>query len=46
MSEVEARLIYGNPFRVERDGICRRLIWRSPDHAARVCMNRVSSVLY
>jgi len=46
MSEVEARLIYGNPFRVDLDGTCRRLIWRSPGHAAGVCMNRVPSALY
>lgn len=26
MSKAEARLVYGNPFRVERNGICRRLM--------------------
>ncbi|SOC54011.1 hypothetical protein SAMN05421509_10361 [Chromohalobacter canadensis] len=46
MSEVEARLVYGNPFRVDLDVTCRRLIWRRPDHAAGVCMSRVSSAPY
>lgn len=45
ISYAEARLVYGNPLRVERDGICRRLIWRNTDHAARVCISRVTSVL-
>ncbi|WP_162500803.1 DUF4124 domain-containing protein [Modicisalibacter coralii] len=46
MSEAEARLVYGVPFHVDRDGICRRLVWRNPDHAARICLNQVSKVLY
>lgn len=35
MSEAAARLVYGNPFHVERDNICRRLIRRIPDYATR-----------
>lgn len=47
MSEAEARLVYGAPFDVRLDrGGCRRLTWRNPDHAARVCANQVVSIGY
>lgn len=47
MSEADARLVYGPPRLVENDGGgCRRLIWRNPDHAARVCIGTVAHVYY
>lgn len=47
MSEADARLIYGAPRFIERDsGGCRKLVWRNPDHAARVCLTTVSHVYY
>lgn len=42
----EARLVYGTPFRIKRDSVCRRLIRRAPDHDPRVCVGQVFSVLY
>ncbi len=47
MSEADARLVYGPPRLVENDGGgCHRLIWRDPDHAARVCFGTVAHVYY
>lgn len=47
MSEADARLVYGAPQLIENDGGgCRRLIWRNPDHAARVCFGTVAHVYY
>ncbi|WP_177223332.1 hypothetical protein [Modicisalibacter xianhensis] len=47
MSEADARLVYGSPRLVANDGGgCCWLIWRNPDHAARVCFDTVAHVYY
>lgn len=47
MPEADARLIYGATRFVERDiGGCHKLVWRNPDHAARVCFSTVAHVYY